>query len=139
MLTIDGSFGEGGGQILRSALALSLVTRTPFRIEKVRAGRERPGLARQHLAAVEAAARVGGWTLPRRDPARAARAARAPGARRGAGAAGAGDGGEPGAVDRGARVGDGGAAPRLGRRVPRGGGGARGERAGQRALHRDRV
>src|SRR5437879_3183616 len=59
MLTIDGSFGEGGGQILRSALALSLVTRTPFRIEKVRAGRERPGLARQHLAAVEAAARVG--------------------------------------------------------------------------------
>src|ERR1051326_1528225 len=49
MLVIDGSFGEGGGQILRTALSLSLVTGTPIRIEKIRAGRSRPGLLRQHL------------------------------------------------------------------------------------------
>ncbi len=60
MLTIDGSQGEGGGQILRTALALSLVTGTPFRIENIRAGRPRPGLMRQHLTAVQAAAAVGG-------------------------------------------------------------------------------
>ena len=59
MLTIDGSMGEGGGQILRTSLALSLVTGTAFRIEKVRAGRERPGLLRQHLTAVQAAAGIG--------------------------------------------------------------------------------
>lgn len=58
MLVLDGSIGEGGGQILRSALSLSMVTRRPFRIERIRAGRERPGLARQHLAAVHAAAAV---------------------------------------------------------------------------------
>jgi RNA 3'-terminal phosphate cyclase (ATP) len=56
MLVIDGSFGEGGGQILRSALALSMVTGTPFRIEKIRANRDNPGLARQHLTAVTSAA-----------------------------------------------------------------------------------
>jgi len=59
VLKIDGSQGEGGGQILRSALALSLVTGTPFRIEKIRAGRAKPGLLRQHLAAVKAAEAVG--------------------------------------------------------------------------------
>ncbi len=59
MLLIDGSFGEGGGQILRTSLALSLVTGKPFRIEKVRAGRRKPGLSRQHLTALEAAAEVG--------------------------------------------------------------------------------
>jgi len=59
MLTIDGSYGEGGGQILRTALALSLVTGKPFRIEKIRAGREKPGLMRQHLTAVNAAIKVG--------------------------------------------------------------------------------
>src|SRR3954471_4678945 len=58
MLTIDGSQGEGGGQILRSALALALITGTPFRIDNIRAGRPRPGLMRQHLTAVEAAAAV---------------------------------------------------------------------------------
>ncbi|MEO8877721.1 MAG: RNA 3'-terminal phosphate cyclase, partial [Polyangiaceae bacterium] len=58
MLTIDGSFGEGGGQILRSSLALSLLTQTPFRISKIRAGRSRPGLMRQHLTAVRAAAEI---------------------------------------------------------------------------------
>jgi RNA 3'-terminal phosphate cyclase (ATP) len=59
MLILDGSFGEGGGQILRSSLALSLVTGAPFRIEKIRAGRKNPGLLRQHLTAVQAAAMVG--------------------------------------------------------------------------------
>lgn len=58
-LKIDGSFGEGGGQILRSSLALSLVTGTPFAINKIRASRKKPGLMRQHLAAVRAAAKVG--------------------------------------------------------------------------------
>ncbi len=59
ILEIDGASGEGGGQILRSSLALSLVTGTPFRIVNVRAGRKRPGLMRQHLTAVQAAAAVG--------------------------------------------------------------------------------
>ena len=59
MIRIDGSFGEGGGQILRTSLSLSLATGKPFRIEKIRAGRERPGLLRQHLTAVLAAAEVG--------------------------------------------------------------------------------
>src|SRR5262245_30390751 len=59
MIIIDGSSGEGGGQVLRTALALSLVTGAPFRIEKIRAGRPKPGLLRQHLTAVKAAAAVG--------------------------------------------------------------------------------
>lgn len=59
MLHIDGSMGEGGGQILRTSLALSLVTGTPVRIENIRAGRPKPGLLRQHLAAVKAAAAIG--------------------------------------------------------------------------------
>jgi RNA 3'-terminal phosphate cyclase (ATP) len=59
MITIDGSMGEGGGQILRSSLALSLVTGKPFRMEKIRAGRNKPGLLRQHLTAVQAAVEVG--------------------------------------------------------------------------------
>jgi RNA 3'-terminal phosphate cyclase (ATP) len=59
MITIDGSFGEGGGQILRTSLALSLVTGQPFRIEKIRAGRKNPGLLRQHLTAVKAASEIG--------------------------------------------------------------------------------
>jgi len=60
VLTIDGSQGEGGGQILRTSLTLSLITGAPFRIERIRAGRSRPGLLRQHLTAVEAATAVGG-------------------------------------------------------------------------------
>ncbi|UCH30405.1 MAG: RNA 3'-terminal phosphate cyclase, partial [Myxococcales bacterium] len=56
MLTVDGSFGEGGGQILRSSLTLSLVTNTPFRIVNIRTKRRRPGLRPQHLTAVRAAA-----------------------------------------------------------------------------------
>lgn len=59
MLTIAGSYHEGGGQISRTALTLSLATRTPFRIERIRAGRRRPGLLSQHLAAVKAATQVG--------------------------------------------------------------------------------
>jgi len=59
MIMIDGSFGEGGGQILRTSLALSLVTGQPFRIEKIRAGRKNPGLLRQHLTAVKAATEIG--------------------------------------------------------------------------------
>jgi RNA 3'-terminal phosphate cyclase (ATP) len=60
MLTIDGSLGEGGGQILRSALALSVCLRRPFRIVNIRARRAKPGLRPQHLAAVRAAAAVSG-------------------------------------------------------------------------------
>src|SRR5882724_11987650 len=63
MIVIDGSYGEGGGQILRTALALSTVTGKPFRIEKIRAGRPKPGLLRQHLTAVKAAAKVSGATV----------------------------------------------------------------------------
>ena len=60
MLTIDGSHGEGGGQILRSSLALALATARPIRVVKIRAGRGKPGLLRQHLTAVKAAAEVSG-------------------------------------------------------------------------------
>ncbi len=59
MLLLDGSMGEGGGQVLRTALGLSLVTGTPFSIANIRAGRQKPGLQRQHLTAVLAAAEVG--------------------------------------------------------------------------------
>jgi RNA 3'-terminal phosphate cyclase (ATP) len=60
MLIIDGSQGEGGGQVLRTSLGLSLVTGTPFRIDRIRAGRAKPGLMRQHLTSVLAAAKVSG-------------------------------------------------------------------------------
>src|SRR5262245_15769208 len=59
MLQLDGSLGEGGGQILRTSLALSLVTGKPFHLRNVRAGRAKPGLQPQHLMCVEAAAQVG--------------------------------------------------------------------------------
>lgn len=59
MLTIDGSFGEGGGQIIRTSLALSLITGKAFRVEHVRANRDKPGLRQQHLTAVNAAAEIG--------------------------------------------------------------------------------
>ena len=60
MIEIDGSTGEGGGQVLRTSLALSLATGRPFRIERIRAGRKRPGLLRQHLTGVQAAKQVSG-------------------------------------------------------------------------------
>lgn len=55
---IDGSLGEGGGQILRSTLALSMCTGTPVRIENIRAGRRKSGLLRQHLACVRASKEI---------------------------------------------------------------------------------
>ena len=57
-IQLDGSRGEGGGQILRSALSLSAITGRPFTIDKIRAGRKKPGLLRQHLTAVRAAQQV---------------------------------------------------------------------------------
>jgi RNA 3'-terminal phosphate cyclase (ATP) len=60
MILIDGSEGEGGGQVLRTSLALSLITGRPFRIEKIRANRSRPGVMRQHATAAEAACAIGG-------------------------------------------------------------------------------
>jgi RNA 3'-terminal phosphate cyclase (ATP) len=57
-IEIDGSMGEGGGQVLRSSLALSMITGNPVHITNIRAGREKPGIRAQHLAAVDAAAAV---------------------------------------------------------------------------------
>jgi len=62
-LLIDGSQGEGGGQILRSSLALSILTGRPFRIFDIRANRPKPGLRRQHLTCVLAAAAISGATV----------------------------------------------------------------------------
>ncbi|MBE3028539.1 RNA 3'-terminal phosphate cyclase [Janthinobacterium sp. GW458P] len=65
MIEIDGAQGEGGGQILRSALSLSMITGQPFRLSNIRAGRDKPGLLRQHLLAVQAAAAIcGARTTP---------------------------------------------------------------------------
>lgn len=55
---IDGSMGEGGGQILRSSIALSIITGAPITIENIRAKRDKPGLRKQHLTAVLAAAEI---------------------------------------------------------------------------------
>lgn len=60
MIELDGATGEGGGQILRTALTLSMVTGQPFRIRHIRAKRAKPGLMRQHLVAVQAATQVCG-------------------------------------------------------------------------------
>ena len=54
MISITGSYGEGGGQILRTSLALASLLETPVRITKIRANRPRPGLANQHLACIKA-------------------------------------------------------------------------------------
>ncbi len=59
MVELDGSLGEGGGQILRSSLALSLITGQSFHLRKVRAGRAKPGLQPQHLMSVVAASHIG--------------------------------------------------------------------------------
>jgi RNA 3'-phosphate cyclase len=59
MIELDGSFGEGGGQILRSSLALSLVTGKPFHLRNIRARRPKPGLQPQQLMSVRAAAQIG--------------------------------------------------------------------------------
>jgi RNA 3'-terminal phosphate cyclase (ATP) len=63
VITIDGSQGEGGGQILRSALSLAICTGQAFRIEHIRARREKPGLLRQHVTAARAAAEISGGEL----------------------------------------------------------------------------
>jgi RNA 3'-terminal phosphate cyclase (ATP) len=63
MITLDGSRGEGGGQILRTALSLSMITGQPFTINNIRAGRPKPGLMRQHLVAVTAAAKISDATV----------------------------------------------------------------------------
>ena len=58
IIKIDGSFGEGGGQILRTALSLSAITKKPFEIYNIRASRKTPGLSPQHLQAVNATAQI---------------------------------------------------------------------------------
>ena len=63
MIEIDGSVGEGGGQILRTSLALSMCTGQPFALARIRARRAKPGLMRQHLTCVQAAAAVSGATV----------------------------------------------------------------------------
>ncbi|MDJ0734269.1 MAG: RNA 3'-terminal phosphate cyclase [Nostocaceae cyanobacterium] len=58
MINIDGSWGEGGGQILRTCLSLATITGQPVRIDRIRANRKKPGLAAQHLTSVRAAATI---------------------------------------------------------------------------------
>ena len=116
---IDGSKGEGGGQILRSSLALALATGTPVRVRNVRAGRDRPGLLRQHLAAVRAAAAVCSGEVEGAVLGSTEVVLRPGAVRPGEYRFGGGRGG-PGGRGR----------PRVWRRGARGGGGARGGRAG---------
>lgn len=58
VIEIDGSYGEGGGQVLRTSLSLSVLTGRPVHLRNVRAGRSTPGLAPQHLTVVRALARI---------------------------------------------------------------------------------
>ena len=58
LLGIDGSMGEGGGQVLRSSLSLAILTGKPIRVSRIRADRDRPGLRPQHLMALRSAARI---------------------------------------------------------------------------------
>ena len=60
LIELDGSTGEGGGQILRTGLALSMCTGRPMAIQRIRAKRPKPGLMRQHLTCVQAAVAVCG-------------------------------------------------------------------------------
>jgi RNA 3'-terminal phosphate cyclase (ATP) len=67
-VVVDGSQGEGGGQILRTSLSLSMATGRPVRVERIRAGRRKPGLLRQHLTAVRAAAAISAATVTGDEP-----------------------------------------------------------------------
>src|SRR2546426_12608769 len=58
MIEIDGAHGEGGGQLVRMAVALSALTATPVRVVRIRAGRPVPGLASQHVTALQALAEL---------------------------------------------------------------------------------
>ncbi len=58
MLIIDGLYGEGGGQILRTSVALSALTKTPIRIINIRKKRENPGLRAQHISAIKAVGKL---------------------------------------------------------------------------------
>lgn len=60
---MDGSFGEGGGQILRTAMVFSIVAHRPIRVTRIRAGREVPGLRGQHVAVLEILRDVSGGYL----------------------------------------------------------------------------
>jgi len=68
MIEIDGSHGEGGGQILRTSLALSALTGTPVRINRIRSSRKTPGLKPQHLISAQAAAQICGGRLVGAQP-----------------------------------------------------------------------
>ena len=67
LVTIDGSMGEGGGQVLRTALSLSAITGTEIELKKIRAGRTKPGLKRQHLTCVKAVAEICGAEVSETD------------------------------------------------------------------------
>ena len=62
-LEIDGSTGEGGGQIIRTALSLSMLTGIPIEITNIRAGRAKSGLMRQHLMCVQASQQISNATV----------------------------------------------------------------------------
>ena len=63
MLIIDGSFGEGGGQILRTSVAMAAITKTPVKITNIRRNRPNPGLSAQHLTAIKAVAALTGASV----------------------------------------------------------------------------